>query len=167
MRILFLLSTPTTPSFNILIASFFPSFAQQLIHRHITLITNHLQAIFGHFSVTSVTCFCKFPYRNYLPRTKCISIVEVCSARYTRYTNIIYIIFEVLAKRNKKRGAVVLNLTYFTIENKLKKKFFNLFMNHNQVDYSSLPSYFPSFLYIDSMLRCAFDRTALEVEDFL
>ena len=131
------------------------------------LIFSCLQAIFRHFSVTSVTCFCKFPYRNYLPRTKCISIVEVCSARYTRYTNIIYIIFEVLAKRNKRRGAAVLNLTYFTIGNKLKNYFFNLFMNHNQVDYSSLPSYFSPIFHIDTLFRGAFDRAALEVKSHL
>lgn len=81
-----------------------------------------------------------------------------------KYNNII---FEVFAKRNKRRDAAVLNLTYFTIKNKLKKYFFNLFMYHNQVDYSSLPSYFSPFFHIDAVLRCAFDGTTLEVEDSL
>ena len=43
----------------------------------------------------------------------------------------IYIIFEIFAKIDK--NAVVLNLTWLRIENKLKKKFFNLLLNQNQV----------------------------------
>ena len=50
----------------------------------------------------------------------------------------INIIFEIFAKIDK--NAVILNLTWFQIENKLKKKFFNLLLNQNQVrKFSHLP----------------------------